>query len=128
MAAELPSVSTPITDVKVPYGDVVAIAETPAEFIAACERMLNATQDQKAALAERMRAIVARTSWDITANAMHQLIQSTAPGKRPERLTADLADIAGAENVSALPLSAAHKQTAQAVDIDAAPKKAQAAE
>jgi hypothetical protein len=32
MAAELPSVSTPITDVKVPYGDVVAIADTPARI------------------------------------------------------------------------------------------------
>jgi hypothetical protein len=88
MAAELPSVSTPITDVKVPYGDVVAIAETPAEFIAACERMLNASE-QKAALAERMRAIVANTSWDKTAAAMHKLIQTTEPGNKAQRLTAD---------------------------------------
>jgi hypothetical protein len=41
-----------------------------------------------------------------------------------QRLNADLADIAGAGNVSALPV----KQTAQAVDIDEQPKKAQAAE
>jgi glycosyltransferase involved in cell wall biosynthesis len=83
MAAELPSVSTPITDVKVPYGDVVAIAETPAEFIKACERMLNMTAEQKAFLAERMRAIVARTSWDNTAGAMHKLIQTPSRATAP---------------------------------------------
>jgi glycosyltransferase involved in cell wall biosynthesis len=129
MAAELPSVSTPITDVKVPYGDVVAIAETPAEFIAACERMLDATPEQKAALAERMRAIVARTSWDITANAMHKLIQTTEPGNKAQRLTADLADIAEAgDKVSTLPLNTVHKQVAQQAAIDKQPIKAQAAE
>ena len=126
MAAELPSVSTPITDVKVPYGDVVAIAETPQEFIEACERMLNATPEQKASLAGRMRAIVARTSWDNTANAMHQLIQTTQPANRAQRLKAHLADIAeaGADNVSPLPV----KQAAPAVDVDQQPIKAQAAE
>jgi glycosyltransferase involved in cell wall biosynthesis len=36
MAAELPSVSTPIADVAQPYGHVVAIAGSAAEFIAAC--------------------------------------------------------------------------------------------
>ena len=133
MAAELPSVSTPITDVKVPYGDVVAIAETPEEFIAACERMLNATAEQKAALVERMRAVVAGTSWDRTAAKMHELIQTTPPGNKAQRLSAtSIADIAeaGANNVSSLPVSAAHKQAAaqaQAQEIDA-PKKAQAAE
>jgi glycosyltransferase involved in cell wall biosynthesis len=130
MAAELPSVSTPITDVKVPYGDVVAIAETPEEFIAACERMLNATAEQKAALVERMRAVVAGTSWDNTAAKMHQLIQTTAPGNKAQRLSAaSIADIAeaGANNVSPLPMSAAHKQAAGQAQNDE-PVKAQAAE
>jgi glycosyltransferase involved in cell wall biosynthesis len=127
MAAELPSVSTPITDVKVPYGDVVAIAETPAEFIAACDRMLTMPAAEKAKLAERVRAIVARTSWDITAQAMHKLIQTTEPGNRAQRLSADaskVADVAEGGNVSALPV----KQAAvQPVGIDE-PKKVQAAE
>jgi glycosyltransferase involved in cell wall biosynthesis len=129
MAAELPSVSTPITDVKVPYGDVVAIAETPAEFIKACDSMLNMSAEQKAFLAERVRAIVARTSWDNTANAMHKLIQTTEPGNRAQRLNADatdLADITG--NVSTLPLTAAHRQTAQSAVRAEEPIKAQAAE
>jgi hypothetical protein len=117
----------------VPYGDVVAIAETPEEFIAACERMLNATAEQKAALAERMRAVVAGTSWDLTAAKMHELIQTTPPGNKAQRLSADAtsnADFAeaGAGKVSSLPVSAAHKQAVQAQDVDQQRIKAQAAE
>jgi hypothetical protein len=80
MAAEKLSVSTPITDVKVPYGDVVAIASTADEYIAACEQMLAKSPEETAALVERMREIVANTSWDKTAGRMHELISTTAPG------------------------------------------------
>jgi hypothetical protein len=89
--------------------------------------MLNMSEAEKADLAERVRAIVARTSWDITAEAMHKLIQTTAPGNRAQRLSADasnIADLAEGGNVSALPVKQA---AAQAVDIDQ-PIKAQAAE
>ena len=82
MAAEKPSVSTPITDVKVPYGDVVAIAETPAEYIAACERMLAQSAEENAAMAKRMREVVANTSWDKTAVRMHELISNAVPGNK----------------------------------------------
>lgn len=88
MAAELPSVSTPITDVKVPYGDVVAIADTPEAYIAACERMLALGADDKAALAQRMREIVANTSWDKTAARMHELISTTVPGNKAKPVPA----------------------------------------
>ena len=40
MAAERPIVSTPITDVAEPYGGIVYLGDTPAAFIAACERAL----------------------------------------------------------------------------------------
>ncbi|MFJ1467037.1 MULTISPECIES: glycosyltransferase [Massilia] len=111
MAAELPSVSTPITDVKVPYGDVVAIADTPEKFIAACERMLAMNDEQQAALKERMRAIVANTSWDKTAASMHHLIQTTAPSNKAQRFLAqaeqqDFDDVVNAENVNPLPIAA----------------------
>ena len=111
MAAELPSVSTPITDVKVPYGDVVAIADTPEKFIAACERMLAMNDEQKAALRDRMRAIVANTSWDKTAASMHHLIQTTAPSNKAQRFLAqaeeqDFDDVVNAENVNPLPIAA----------------------
>ena len=111
MAAELPSVSTPITDVKVPYGDVVAIADTAEKFIAACDRMLAMNEDQKTALVERMRAIVAGTSWDLTAAKMHHLIDTTAPSNKARRFIAraeetDFDAVVSAENVNPLPIAA----------------------
>jgi hypothetical protein len=104
MAAEKLSVSTPITDVKVPYGDVVAIASTADEFIAACERMLAATADEKAKMVERMREIVANTSWDKTAARMHELISTTAPGKARSGAAAVL-EAGTAARVSPLPVA-----------------------
>jgi len=117
MAAELPSVSTPITDVKVPYGDVVAIADTPEKFIAACDRMLAMNADQKTALVDRMRAIVAGTSWDLTASKMHHLIETTAPSNKARRFIAraeetDFDAVVSAENVNPLPIAALAARTA----------------
>jgi len=88
MAAELPSVSTPITDVKVPYGDVVEIAASHTDFIAACERQLALSDDARQAMATRMREVVAGTSWDLTASRMHALIGSAVPGNKVERFFA----------------------------------------
>jgi protoporphyrinogen oxidase/glycosyltransferase involved in cell wall biosynthesis len=84
MAAELPIVSTPIADVATPYGDEVAIAEGPQQFIAACEAALAMEPAQREALAEAMRDVVARTSWDATAAQMRELLDS-AP-KQPQAL------------------------------------------
>lgn len=88
MAAELPSVSTPITDVMVPYGDVVAIAESHGDYIAACERMLALSDDERQAMARRMREVVAGTSWDLTASRMHELIENAESGNKVERFFA----------------------------------------
>lgn len=88
MAAELPSVSTPITDVKVPYGDVVEIAASHADFVAACERQLALDGDARQAMAKRMREVVAGTSWDLTASRMHALIDSAVAGNKVERFFA----------------------------------------
>lgn len=88
MAAELPSVSTPITDVKVPYGDVVEIAESHEAFIAACERQLALHDEARQAQALRMREVVAGTSWDLTASRMHELIGNAVPGNKVERFFA----------------------------------------
>jgi len=89
MAAELPCVSTPITDVKVPYGDVVEIAESHDDFIAACERQLALGDDERQAQARRMREVVAGTSWDLTASRMHELIGSAVAGNKVERFFAN---------------------------------------
>jgi len=96
MAAELPAVSTPITDVKVPYGDVVAVAATAEEFIAACERQLAMSEEQRQQMAKRMREVVAGTSWDLTATRMHELIESAVPGRHarlPATQEASRADV-----------------------------------
>jgi protoporphyrinogen oxidase len=120
MAAELPAVSTPITDVKVPYGDVVAIAETPEQFITACERALAASAEQKAQMAKRMREIVAGTSWDNTAAAMHKLISTTAPANKAHRLVSPSMSAAEA-GVNALPVHASQKSNYRNVIIGSGP-------
>lgn len=74
MAAERPVVSTPITDVAEPYGDVVYLADGPEAFLAACEATLRASPRQRAANVADMRDAVARTSWDATAGQMAALL------------------------------------------------------
>jgi protoporphyrinogen oxidase/glycosyltransferase involved in cell wall biosynthesis len=76
MAAELPIVSTPINDVAKPYGHVVAIADGPAQFVAACEAALAMAPDERARMGEQMREIVAGTSWHKTAQHMRELIDA----------------------------------------------------
>jgi protoporphyrinogen oxidase/glycosyltransferase involved in cell wall biosynthesis len=79
MAAELPIVSTAINDVVTPYGEIVAIGYDMQEFIEACEAALIMSPQQKAVMAEKMRSIVASTSWEHTADRMGQLINSLTP-------------------------------------------------
>ena len=81
MAAERPIVSTPITDVAEPYGDVVHIASTPEEFLAACDAALAETPDARQQRAARMRAIVAGTSWHETVRSMAALIDAVTKDK-----------------------------------------------
>ena len=75
MVTERPIVSTPITDVAVPYRDIVYLGGTPAEFVAACEAALESSAAERARRALAMRQVLARTSWDATAAAMEQLIE-----------------------------------------------------
>jgi len=74
MAAEKMIVSTPITDVAEPYRDIVYLGETPAEFIAACEQSLAASESQRAARIAGMREVLSRTSWNATVQGMERLI------------------------------------------------------
>jgi len=75
MAAELPIVSTPVKDVVDLHSDVVAIASTPAEFIAACEHALNMSATEKLKLIRLMRDKLSRTSWTATSDSMHALLE-----------------------------------------------------
>jgi UDP-galactopyranose mutase len=81
MAAGKPMVSTSITDVAEPYGHIVQIADDPQDFLAACERALAETEGARQRRLEQYRTVLARTSWDSTAAAMEELIESAATRK-----------------------------------------------
>jgi len=74
MAADKPIVSTPITDVAEPYAGIVEIASGPQEFVAACERTLAATEDERAARRTRVHGVLQHTSWDNTVHRMDNIL------------------------------------------------------
>jgi UDP-galactopyranose mutase len=83
MAAGKPIVSTPVTDVAEPYGEIVHIGTHSQAFVAACERALNEPAPARARRSAAMRKIVDGTSWDATAEKMRALIDATRrPPKR----------------------------------------------
>lgn len=86
MAAELPVVSTPIKDVIDLYGSAVAIADSPQAFVAACEKLLNETEEEKAQRIAEMRSLVAKTSWENTAFSMHELLNGLLTEPKPEKV------------------------------------------
>jgi UDP-galactopyranose mutase len=81
MAAGRPIVSTPITDVQEPYGDIVYIAGTAEAYIAACDRALQEEPAERARRQQAADAIVDRTSWDDTASRMHTLLVAAAESR-----------------------------------------------
>ena len=89
MAAELPIVSTPITDVAEPYGTIVYLGGTPDEFVAACEAAL-ASSPRRAGSRRtaQMREVLAGTSWDVTVSAMERLLTEAMAGSTTLRLPA----------------------------------------
>lgn len=88
MAAGLPIVSTALPDVAQVAGTAVAIGRGHAQFIAHCEAALALDAGQRAALAQRMRAVVQRTSWDGAAARVHSLMEQTRPIIKPTGETA----------------------------------------
>jgi UDP-galactopyranose mutase len=74
MAAELPIVSTPITDVAEPYGDIVYLGDTPEQFLAACDAALSSDIEERNRRATAMRKVLSGTSWDVTVSAMENLL------------------------------------------------------
>ena len=75
MAAELPVVSTNITDVTQPYGHIVSIAHSAQEFVDACEAALALKPEQRVQMIAAMRGVVQGTSWDTTAERMVELME-----------------------------------------------------
>ena len=82
MAAELPIVSTSISDVQELYGEVVSIAASPAEFINACETALRQTAAEHRQKAIKMRQIILATSWNTTAEEMVERMESATARKK----------------------------------------------
>ena len=82
LAAGKPVISTSIRDVVRPYGELglVEIADTPADFIAAAERLLN--NSDRAEWLDRVDEYLSGISWDITWQKMFQLIHDKAEEKR----------------------------------------------
>lgn len=88
LAAGKPVVSTPISDVVHPYGDLglVRIASDTKEFIAEVEEALRSGPD--AEWLSRVDAFVANMSWDETWTRMSQLIDETLQSKAQVKLAA----------------------------------------
>lgn len=83
MAAELPIVSTPVKDVVDHYRDIVRLAGSPEEFIAACEAALLESPAERSRKVKGMRAVLARTSWDTTVAQMHALMERVPSIDKP---------------------------------------------
>jgi hypothetical protein len=79
LAAGVPVVSTPITDVVRPYGEkgLVEIARTPLEVVRKVEALI--TRPKEAWLAKVDRYLAAG-SWDKTWTSMHRLIAESLYG------------------------------------------------
>jgi UDP-galactopyranose mutase len=84
LAAGLPVVSTPITDVIRHYGelDAVAIAASADEFVAACEQMLNLDHSAGAAWLAQADELLSALSWNSVVNDMRLLIEEQRSVKR----------------------------------------------
>jgi len=73
MATGHPIVSTPVRDVVRQWSDIVRIAQTPAEFVAAAEEALRAgPADERIA---RGIALAQKNSWDATVTTMQNIIR-----------------------------------------------------
>jgi glycosyltransferase involved in cell wall biosynthesis len=88
MAAEIPIVSTPITDVAEPYGDIVYLGSTPEEFLAACDSALASDPVERDRRATLMRKVLSGTSWDVTVAAMEVLLAAAVDKSTTLRATA----------------------------------------
>jgi glycosyltransferase involved in cell wall biosynthesis len=88
MAVELPIVSTPITDVAEPYGDIVYLGGTAEEFLAACDAALASDARERNRRATLMRKVLSGTSWDVTVSAMEELLATAMVKNTAVRVSA----------------------------------------
>lgn len=86
MAARKPVVSTPITDVKEPYSEIVFLGETPEEFVDACAEALKENGSGREERLARAAEVLQYTSWDRTAQQMDLLIRDVSARRLQARL------------------------------------------
>lgn len=96
LAGEKPVVSTGVQDVVTLYGHVVAVADGAEAFIAACERLLAESPEQRLQRLRETLSTVSRQSWAHTADTIQRLIDTALapaeppPPAEPEPAVADL--------------------------------------
>ena len=79
LAAGLKVISTPITDVVHPYGELglAEIVNSPAEFVSAGEKLLKAeSNEERKARDSSVNAFLSQNSWDLTWLKMFDLIEA----------------------------------------------------
>jgi UDP-galactopyranose mutase len=91
MAAGKPAVSTAVKDVATLYGDVVRIARSADEFVAACAAALEEPPAKRCERLLAMQASVARSSWARTAETIHAALEGRlAAGRRRAHARAEI--------------------------------------
>jgi UDP-galactopyranose mutase len=75
MAADRPIVTTPIADVVDPFGEIVYVGHDAASFVAACERALGASREERATRRAHAEWVLAHTSWDDTVRRMDEIVR-----------------------------------------------------
>ena len=87
MAAGKPVVSTPIRDVAVMFGDLVAIADDAPSFVTACDEALRETDAERASRQRDMAASVAAHAWDSTAASIADAIRQVLVDRPVDQAT-----------------------------------------
>ena len=85
MAADRPIVTTPIADVVDPFSEIVYTGYDAASFIAACERALTATREERAIRRSHAEWVLAHTSWDDTVRRMDEIVRGLTGEPLPAR-------------------------------------------
>lgn len=75
MASDRPVVTTPLTDVVEPFGEIVFSGAGPAGFVAACEQAMTADEDELSLRRHRALSVLHNTSWDDTVRRMDEIIR-----------------------------------------------------
>jgi len=89
MAADRPIVSTPITDVAEPYGDIVYLGRGATGFLEACDRALHDSEPNRSIRRALASQVLRQTSWEETVERMSRVLgrldgsatPSVAPGR-----------------------------------------------